>query len=153
MEDGERRRHGEASDWERRELVWRRFWRTKVPEGMKILTWRLYHNALPIFRNLSRRGVDVQRECRFCGYKEESIRHLFLECWWAKCLWRGLGITLDYYDIYSNPHNWLWKKISEADTAAVANIILGVYLIWSNINRVIHNQQGWTVEYCNFKSS
>lgn len=98
---------GKTSDWVTRERIWNRFWKMKVPDDMKILTWRLFYNAPPVFHNLLRRGVGDRRKCALCGFEEKNTRHLFMECWWLKSVWNSMCIKGEMLENAANPGDWL----------------------------------------------
>lgn len=126
------------------------FWKAQVPTGMKILSWRLFSNALPVFQNLIKRGVDVSGECMLCGFRPESAKHLFMECWWARSLWSSLGNQMDSEDVTASPSDWLWSILRSGQKDLLR--IIGVYLVWRNRDLIVHGSQGWTVEYFLFKA-
>lgn len=74
---------GEPSNWESSANVWTRFWRSRVPDRVELVTWPLYHDSLPVFSNLSKRGCDTSNGRLFCGFKNENALHLFVNCWWS----------------------------------------------------------------------
>ncbi|KAL9668951.1 hypothetical protein QQ045_006492 [Rhodiola kirilowii] len=75
---------GQISNTEILHKAWRNLWRTRLPERIKIMSWRVFYNALPVGSNLRRRGCPSKLSCCFCGFKEESVSHIFLDCWWIK---------------------------------------------------------------------
>lgn len=70
--------YGEVSDVTKSENIWNKLWRSRVPDRVKLITWRLIYKSLPVFTNLERRGCAVTNMCIFCGYKQENEKHLFL---------------------------------------------------------------------------
>jgi len=58
-------------------------------------------NKLATKVNLARHGVVVDNLlCCFCGEKEETTSHLFLEC---KIIWL----------VWSNCYDWVWLKLTD----------------------------------------
>lgn len=67
------------------DVLWKKIWRIKVPQKIKVFMWKLCHNALPDLGNLRKKKlVDC---CPICGLEVESIEHTFLLCGWT----RGFG--------------------------------------------------------------
>ena len=68
-------------------------------------------NALPIFVNLQRKGVNICDICLACGMEPESTLHVFVKCEVAKRVWRcwvdGPVLGLN---ILPMPHIYLAKK-------------------------------------------
>lgn len=82
---------GESSIWVYNGILWR----IKIPNRVKLVTWRLLHNSLPVLTNLGK-GCMTETSCLFCGYKDECSDHLFRECWWTKYLWQSTGLEMGY---------------------------------------------------------
>ena len=40
--------------------IWKRIWDAKVPNKIRVFTWRLCHEIIPVFDNLFKRKMDVQ---------------------------------------------------------------------------------------------
>lgn len=84
--------YGEMSDYSVNAAIWNKFWKTRIPNRVKLVTWCLLHNSLPVFSNLEKRGCNVSNECGFRGFKKEDATHLFMDCSWPRCLWKLLGL-------------------------------------------------------------
>lgn len=54
---------------------------------MKHFIRRLAHNNLPLRRNISRRGLDVDTLCIVCHWLDEDGGHCFFKCKFAKARW------------------------------------------------------------------
>jgi len=66
-------------------------WQIKVPTKIKIFLWYLKKGVILTKDNLVRRNWNGDRQCCFCHYPE-TIHHLFLNCAYAKYLWRAIHI-------------------------------------------------------------
>ncbi|WVZ62477.1 hypothetical protein U9M48_012225 [Paspalum notatum var. saurae] len=62
-------------------------WQTKLPLKIKIFLWYLKKRVLLTKDNLGRRNWHGDKSCCFCG-TSKTIQHLFLDCSYAKFLWR-----------------------------------------------------------------
>ncbi|WVZ66202.1 hypothetical protein U9M48_015460, partial [Paspalum notatum var. saurae] len=62
-------------------------WQTKLPLKIKTFLWYLKKGVLLTKDNLGRRNWHGDKSCCFCG-TSETIQHLFLDCSYAKFLWR-----------------------------------------------------------------
>lgn len=83
---------GEGSDWVQARQIWSRLWKIRTSDRVKLVVWRLFHNSLPVFANLRKRGCDTGQGCALCGYMTEDTDHLFFNCWWTKGFWDSLGV-------------------------------------------------------------
>ncbi|KAL9660530.1 hypothetical protein QQ045_025345 [Rhodiola kirilowii] len=78
--DRSRRDAGEQSDKSMIEKFWKKIWSLNVPNKIKIFCWRLYYNSLPDAVNLWKRGINVELQCRLCGYQNETALHVVRDC-------------------------------------------------------------------------
>lgn len=69
--------------------VWRKFWKLKVPNKVKIFGWRACHNALPTGQNLLKRRVLDVATCEMCTLTAEDCIHALWECGVAQDVWAG----------------------------------------------------------------
>lgn len=109
--------------------AWGIVWKLKIPDRIKIFAWRLYHDALPIFSNLRRRGCKTEMKCYQCGFKEESTKHILLKkCWWSTSFWKNLKIGWPENND-SSPADWLWHFMTDRSKDELKIIINGAWLI------------------------
>jgi hypothetical protein len=64
-------------------------WQIKVPMKIKSFLWYLKKGVILTKDNLARRNWNDDRKCCFC-HCPETIQHLFLDCLYAKFLWRAV---------------------------------------------------------------
>lgn len=80
---------------------WKTLWKIRVPPKVLIFLWKIEHKILPINLLLSSR-LHLPASCKWCGYQEESLDHLFLRCELASWCWSylvkscGCNYPLDY---------------------------------------------------------
>ena len=72
---------------------WYKIWKLQIPNKVKMFIWRLAHNSLPVRRNVSRRGVELDTKCPVCQRLDEDCGHLFFKCKYVKRCWGGLGMN------------------------------------------------------------
>lgn len=68
-------------------------WHMKIPLKIKIFMWYLKRGVVLTKDNLARRNWNGNKACCFCS-KPETIQHLFVECHYAKILWRAIHLVL-----------------------------------------------------------
>jgi hypothetical protein len=68
-------------------------WRLKLPLKIKVFLWNLCRGAILTKDNLARRRWNGSLTCRFCN-NNESIHHLFFDCYIAKSIWRIIYFAL-----------------------------------------------------------
>ena len=62
---------------------------------IKIFLWYLKRDVILTKDNLIKRGWKGDTKCAFCGL-DESIQHLFFDCYIARLLWNVLFITFKF---------------------------------------------------------
>ena len=62
-------------------------WKIKVPLKIKIFLWFLQKEVVLTKDNLSRKNWKGSQKCIGCNL-DESIQHLFLDCHYARMIWR-----------------------------------------------------------------
>ena len=68
-------------------------WRLKLPLKIKVFLWNLCRGAILTKDNLARRRWNGSLTCSFCN-NNESIHHLFFDCYIAKSIWRIIYFAL-----------------------------------------------------------
>ena len=68
-------------------------WHMKNPLKIKIFIWYLKRAVILTKDNLAKRNWNGNKACCFCS-KHETIQHLFVECHYAKFLWRAIHLVL-----------------------------------------------------------
>jgi hypothetical protein len=74
------------------EFKWHQIWQLKLSSKIKMFTWRLAHNSLPVHRNLVRRGVKLDTICSVCNRLDEDCGHLFFKCKKIRACWQALNL-------------------------------------------------------------
>lgn len=69
------------------EVWWKRLWKLRALEKIKMLMWRISVNALPTKDNMSKRIESIDPTCVLCSQEEETCCHLFLYRPVAKAIW------------------------------------------------------------------
>ncbi|KAL9664441.1 hypothetical protein QQ045_019841 [Rhodiola kirilowii] len=134
---------GESSDKSKIKLFWKRFWRVKAQNKAKIFMWKLFHNAVPVLKNLLKKGCRVEPMCVVCGLNGEDGVHAFLNCWWAKEFWKRLLPTADFTNInFSSLGDWLWYCFQFLQREELSLLFCGSRWIWWNRNRLYHKEDG-----------
>ena len=84
-------------------------WKMKVPLKVKIFAWYLRRGVVLTKDNLLRCNWHGSSKCCFCNH-DETIKHLFFECKFARSIWSTIQVASTLYpptsvaNIYGN---WL----------------------------------------------
>ncbi|KAK4433313.1 hypothetical protein Salat_1093600 [Sesamum alatum] len=66
---------------------WKELWATPVPPRVKLSIWRFRFEAVPTMENLVKRRADVELQCMHYAADEKSLKHILLECTFARLAW------------------------------------------------------------------
>jgi hypothetical protein len=69
--------------------VWKFIWSMRVPNQVKMFTWRACHNILPTRSNLVQRKVFKDSLCPCCKREPETTLHVLWNCPAAHDVWGG----------------------------------------------------------------
>ena len=104
-------------------------WAVKVPLKIKVFMWFVHKQVILTKDNLTKRNWTGPTRCSFCD-RDETIKHLFLDCPLAKVLWRTVHIAFNITPPSSvNTLFGTWLNGIEPETAR--HISVGVCaLLW-----------------------
>ena len=129
--------------------LWKKLWKARLPERIKMLLWRIGSNSIPTKVNLSTRLKHVDPTCPLCKSGTEPSLHLFFECPISMCLWHSAcwGFKADLEKVQS--HVDIINLILEPPISAIPtqeawlitlNMALVVDEIWHNRNCVLYQE-------------
>ena len=67
--------------------IWTAIWKLRLPNKIKIFSWRACHEILPTVVNLTRRKVLNDDICSVCTREMESTIHAFWDCAAVQDIW------------------------------------------------------------------
>ena len=105
-------------------------WKMKIPLKIKIFAWYLRRGVVLTKDNLVRRNWQGSTKCCFCHH-EETIKHLFFECQFARSIWSTIQVASSLYPPSSVTNifgNWL-HGIDNRDRVHIR--VGAIALLWS----------------------
>ena len=90
-------------------------WKMKVPLKVKIFAWYLRRGVILTKDNLLKRNWHGSSKCCFCNH-DETIKHLFFDCQFARSIWSTIQIASTLYppisvaNIFGNWLNGIYKR-------------------------------------------
>ena len=69
--------------------IWKKLWKLRVPNKIKVFGWRTCHEILPTCVNLARRKILSDPMCHCYKFFPESTVHAIWECVAAQDVWAG----------------------------------------------------------------
>lgn len=119
---------------------WKRLWKLPIPKKMKYFLWRVCKNNIPVRNLIKGKGVQTSIICPICNEDVEHMRHVFVECQFARRCWDGMGGGFDLSEV-EVLSTWVLDKLgSEAEDRLVslAKILWG---IWFARNRQVWEEK------------
>ena len=77
-----------------RDWIWKKLWKCRVSNKIKIFAWRVCHDILPTGENLARRKITDDNRCGLCKQGAESVLHCLWECGVAQDIWASSNIGM-----------------------------------------------------------
>jgi hypothetical protein len=105
-------------------------WKMRIPLKTKIFSWYLRRGVILTKDNLARRNWQGNMKCCFCHH-DETIKHLFFECHFARSIWSTIQIASTLYPPSSVSNifgNWL-QGIDIRDRTHIR--VGAIALLWS----------------------
>ena len=102
----------------------------KAPLKVKIFAWYLRRGVVLTKDNLLKRNWHGSSKCCFCSH-DETIKHLFFECQFARSIWSTIQIASTLYPPTSVANifgNWL-NGIDKRDRVHIR--VGAISLLWS----------------------
>jgi ribonuclease HI len=128
-----------GSNYNNMNPMWKHLWKLKIPPKQSHLIWRILNNALPVKDNLITRGIRCDPICYRCNSALETTNHVFLTCEWARAIWFGSPLTINFKLITQQMTftEWLANLIQSTDKEDTSKIIAIIYQIWHARNCLI----------------
>ena len=60
--------------------IWKKLWKVRVPNKMKVFAWKACHEILPTRVNLVKRNIIRENLCLCCQRVPETVIHAIWEC-------------------------------------------------------------------------
>ncbi|KAL9687938.1 hypothetical protein QQ045_032349 [Rhodiola kirilowii] len=138
---------GEQLDIREVQKFWRSLWKLRIPNRIKLFTWRLYHDSLPTMYDLAKRGCSVEDKCSHCGLRSEKALHVFKDCWWMRCLLQELHLPEDIWNNQCDSTGyWLWLCAKLCSEEQFTSLICGLWCGWKDRNEMVHGKEGRCIE-------
>lgn len=109
--------------------LWKHIWKPSVNARARNFLWRSAKNIVPTKHNLIKKGIRLDPFCSLCNKDVENVRHLFMECEFAKT---AIFSSVLSYRIPSDLdfNDWLLSFLSCGDVFSSQVICNVVYKIW-----------------------
>ena len=124
-----------SSDSDGVRSFWKFIWHLKVPNKVKVFTWRACSRALPTKENLKKRKVVDSSVCDQCGCLQEDEIHAIWDCVQVRVVWESS--CADVRNKYLTMKNmWDLVSIMKAEGKNMEVFVMSAWLIWMRRNKL-----------------
>ena len=118
---------------------WKLIWRLKVPNKVKVFTWRACSRALPTKVNLKKRKVIDSTVCDQCRCLNEDEVHAIWDCVQVREVWEhSCAVVRNKYLIVENMCDLV--SIMKAKGKNMEVFVMAAWLIWLRRNKLRTNE-------------
>ncbi|MFQ6620080.1 hypothetical protein Gotur_000771 [Gossypium turneri] len=124
-------------------FFWYLTWKLQTLPKIKIFYWRLGHDILPTYKNISRIQRDFNSMCPICGIERETLIHALRECPSARAVLRHGGLNQKLLEgTYDRCVDWIEDAARVMDKKAMSGFITTLWNIWNSRNsKVFRNME------------
>lgn len=125
-QQGSLRQSSSANEADNRS-IWDFIWKTKVPEKVRILAWRVATKTLSTKENKWKRTLELDNICNICGRETEDEYHAVIQCTKARALREELRKQWDLpmeHQFQFTGVDWLQNLLAKCDTETRKKVLL-----------------------------
>ena len=114
-------------------------WKLKIPLKIKIFLWFLERGILLTKDNLAKKNWTGSQKCCGCN-SNETIQHLFLDCPYARLVWRIIFFAIGLTPPRSIRHmfnSWLSNQSKKIRNVIWVEVVAVCWAIWRCHNDII----------------
>lgn len=116
----------------------KKIWKTRIPEKIKVFSWLAEQNAILTKDNLIRKKWQGSPNCYMCG-EPESIDHLFFSCPVAKVTWGVIALCFHQNtrpSSYAQFWSWIRAALPGGDHMWMFGLATVMWATWKICNRI-----------------
>ena len=118
-------------------------WKLKAPLKLKVFLWYLRKGVILTKDNLAKRNWQGSTTCSFCS-ENETIRHLFFDCRFARVVWGLIYLTFSItkpFSVTSMFGAWLCGFHKRLTNIALLGAAITVWAIWLHRNDLVFKKK------------
>jgi hypothetical protein len=107
-------------------------WKLRIPLKTKVFAWYLRRGVILTKDNLAKRNWHGCKRCVFC-HEDETIKHLFFQCQFARAIWSIIQIGSSLYPPRSIANifgNWLNGVVVRYKSLIRVGAIAVIWSLW-----------------------
>jgi ribonuclease HI len=99
---------------------WKSIWKLNLNDRLRLFLWKIAWNILPTKERLGQLFPISDIHCPLCNMAEDSLHHLFFDCFFARVVWRLSFWPLDSTAFrFSSMEDWIAAIISPARSLGI----------------------------------
>ena len=117
-------------------------WKIKIPLKIKIFLWLLHRRIVLTKDNLTRKNWKGSQKCCGCN-NNEIVRHHFLDCHYARMVWRIVYLATGLTQPTSINHmfgSWLSNQNKKIRSLIWVVVAAFCWAIWRCRNDIVFNK-------------
>lgn len=119
--------------------VWERIWKLRIPNKIKVFSWRANLNILPTRDNLCKRKIMADNICELCKSDRESGIHALWECEVARDIWASSVVKLQKFVVGQQDVIQLFEELLvRLEVEELELFLVQAWFIWNQRNLVLH---------------
>lgn len=128
--------------------MWNFIWKTPVPKKVRILAWKVAHNALSTQVNLLHRNIRTPHYCPICGADFEDSYHALIKCPHARRLWKEMRSDWGLPDLesFANSRERILQVLEQFTKELRVVILMTLWRIWHVHNELTHDKPAPPIE-------
>ncbi|KAK5811784.1 hypothetical protein PVK06_027156 [Gossypium arboreum] len=116
-------------------FIWKLAWKLQTLPKIKAFCWRVGHNILPTYENISSIRREQSSNCPRCGLARENLLHAMRDCPSAKAVLVHGGLNNNLLEgSYGRCVDWLEDVARTLDLKAFSDFITVLWNIWNSRN-------------------
>ncbi|MBA0596509.1 hypothetical protein Gorai_013326, partial [Gossypium raimondii] len=119
-------------------IYWRLIWKLHTLPKIKIFCWRIGHDILPTYENISKIRREFNSMCPHCGSEEESLIHALKDCPRDKAvLIHGDFDNTLVEGRFGRCVDWIEEVARSLDKKALSDFVTVLWNIWNSRNNKV----------------
>ncbi|MCH98064.1 ribonuclease H protein, partial [Trifolium medium] len=123
---------------------WKKMWKMRVPQKVKLFLWRALRGCLPVRGRLIQKGVQCNNKCPHCEQTEENEWHCFFGCTTVREVWQETDVwhlVRNYIDAASGFIPMIFDMLEEIEEESMAKIVMILWTLWWRRNQKCWNEK------------
>ena len=101
-------------------FFWKSIWKLNLNDRLKLFLWKIAWNILPTMERLGQLFPISDTHCPLCKVADDSLSHLFFECFFARVVWHHSFWPLDSTTFpFSLMADWIASIISPGHSLGI----------------------------------